>query len=54
MDQDREGEKLEQNLLQDYLSGETNDEKNQRAQDQRPEQESLSGESEKDEKIPDV
>ena len=53
VDQDKEGEKLEQNLLQDYLSGETNDEKNQRAQDQRPEQESLSGESEIDEKIPD-
>ena len=39
VDQDKEGEKLEQNPLQDYLSGETNDEKNQRAQDQRPEQE---------------
>ena len=53
MDQDKEGEKLEQNLLQDYLSGETNDEKNQRSQDQHPGQESLSGESEIDEKIPD-
>ena len=53
MDQDKEGEKLEQKMLQDYLSGETNDEKNQRAQDQHPEQESLSGESEMDEKIPD-
>ena len=30
MDQDKEGKKVEQNLLQDYLSGETNDEKNQR------------------------
>ena len=47
MDQDKEGEKFEQNLLQDYLSGETNDEKNQRAQNQHPEQ------SEIDEKIPD-
>ena len=53
VDQDKEGEKVEQNLLQDCLSGETNDEKNQRAQDQHPRQESLSGESEIDEKIPD-
>ena len=53
MDQDKEGEKVEQNLLQDYLSGETNDEKNQRSQDQHPGIESLSGESEIDEKIPD-
>ena len=53
VDQDKEGEKVEQNLLQDYLSGETNDEKNQRAQDQHPGQESLSGESEIDEKVPD-
>ena len=28
VDQNKEGEKVEQNLLQDYLSGETNDEKN--------------------------
>ena len=53
VDQDKEGEKVEQNLLQDYLSGETNDEKNQRSQDQHPGIESLSGESEIDEKIPD-
>ena len=53
VDQDKEGEKVEQNLLQDYLSGETNDEKNQRAQDQHPGQESLSGESEIDKKVPD-
>ena len=53
VDQDKEGEKLEQNLLQDYLSGETNDEKNQRSQDQHPGIESLSGESQIDEKIPD-
>ena len=35
------------------MSGETNDEKNQRSQDQHPGQENLSGESEIDEKIPD-
>ena len=52
MDQDKEGEKVE-HLLQDYLSGETNDEKNQRSQDQHPGIGSLSGESEIDEKIPD-
>ena len=53
VDQDKEGEKVGQNLMQDYLSGETNDEKNQRSQDQHPGQENLSGESEIDEKIPD-
>ena len=53
VDQDKKGEKIEQNLLQDCLSGETNDEKNQRAQAQHPGQESLSGESDIDEKIPD-
>ena len=53
VDQDKKGERVEQNLLQDCLSGETNDEKNQRAQDQHPGQKSLSGESEIDEKIPD-
>ena len=53
VDQDKEGEKVEQNLLQDCLSGEMNDEKLQRAQDQHPGQESLSGESEIDKKIPD-
>ena len=53
VDQDREGEKVEQNLEQDCLSGETNYEKSQRAQDQHPGQESLSGESEIDEKVPD-
>ena len=53
VDQDKEGEKVEKNLLQDCLSGEMNDEKSQRAQDQYPGQESLSGESEIDEKIPD-
>ena len=53
VDQNKKGEKVEQNLLQDCLSGETNDEKNQRAQDQHLGQESLSGESEIDEKVPD-
>ena len=53
VDQDKEGEKAEQNLLQYCLSGETNDEKSQQVQDQHPGQESLSGESEIDEKVPD-
>ena len=53
VDQDKEGYKAEQNLLQDFLFGEMNNKKNQRAQDQHPGQESLSGESEIDEKIPD-
>ena len=53
VDQDKEGEKVEQNLLQECLFGETNDEKSQRVQDQHPGQESLSGESEIDKKIPD-
>ena len=53
MDQDKEVKKVEQNLLQNYLSGETNDEKNQRSLDQHLGQENLSGESEIDEKIPD-
>ena len=53
MDQDKEGEKVEQNLQHNYLSGETNDEKNQRSQDQHPGQENLSGEFEIDERIPD-
>ena len=52
VDQDEEGKKVEQNLLQDYLSGETNDEKNQRSPDQHLGQENFSGESEIDEKIP--
>ena len=53
MDQDKEGKKVEQNLQHNYLSGETNDEKNQRSQDQHPGQENLSGEFEIDERIPD-
>ena len=53
VDRDEEGEVVEQNLLQDYLSGEKDKEKDQRSQDQHPAQENLSGESEIDEKIPD-
>ena len=53
MDQDKNGGKVEQNLLQDCLSGETNDEESQQVQDQHPGQENLSGESEIDEKVPD-
>ena len=53
VDRGKEGEEVEQKLLQDYLSGEKDDEKNQRSQDQHPGQENLSGESEIDEKIPD-
>ena len=53
VDREKEGEEVEQNLLQDYLSGEKDEEKNQRSQDQHPGQENLSGESEIDEKIPD-
>ena len=53
VDRDKEGEVVEQNLLQDYLSGEKDKEKNQRSQDQHPGQVNLSGESEIDEKIPD-
>ena len=53
MDREEEGEVVEQNLLQDYLSGEKEKEKDQRSQDQHPAQENLSGESEIDEKIPD-
>ena len=53
VDRDKEGEVVEQNLLQDYLSGEKDDEKNQRSQDQHPGQGNLSGESEINEEIPD-
>ena len=53
MDQDKEGEKVERNLVQDCLSGETNSEESQRVQDQHPGQESLSGESDVDEEVPD-
>ena len=53
MDQDKEGEKVERNLVQDCLSGETNGEKSRRFQDQHLGQGSLSGESDVDEKVPD-
>ena len=53
MDQDKEGEKVEQNLLQDCLSGETNDGIDRQVQDRHPGQESLSREFEIDEKVPD-
>ena len=53
VDQDKEGEKVERNLVQDCLSGETNGEKSRRVQDQHPGQGSLSGESDVDEKVPD-
>ena len=52
MDQDKEGEKVERNLVQDGLSGEKNGEKNRRVQDQQPRQGKLSGESDVDEKVP--
>ena len=53
VDQDKEGEKVERNLVQDCLSGETNGEKSRRVQDQHPGQGSLYGESDVDEKVPD-
>ena len=53
VDQYKEDEKVERNLAQDCLSGETNDEKSQRVQDQHPGQGSLSGESDVDEEFPD-
>ena len=53
VDQDKEGEKVERNLVQDCLSEETNGEKSQRVQDQQPGQGSLSGESDIDESVPD-
>ena len=52
-DQDSDSEKVEQKLVQDCLSGETNGEKSRRVQDQHPGQGSLSGESEIDEKVTD-
>ena len=52
-DQDGENEKVERNLEQDCLSGETNGEKSRRVRDQHPGQGTLSGESEIDEKVPD-
>ena len=53
MDQDKEREKVERNLVQDCLSWETNGEKNRRVQVQQPGQGSLSGESDVAGKIPD-
>ena len=53
VDQDKEGVKVERNLVQDCLSGETNTEKSQRVQDQHSGQGSSSGESEIDEEFPD-
>ena len=53
VDQDKEGEKVERNLVQDCLSGETIGEKSRRVPDQNPGQGSSSGESDVDEKVPD-
>ena len=53
VDQDKEGEKVERNLVQDCSSGETNVEKSRRVQGHNPGQGSLSGESDDDEKVPD-
>ena len=53
VDQDKEGVKVERNLVQDCLSGDANNEKSQRAQEQHLGQGSLSGESEIDEEVPD-
>ena len=53
VDQYKEGVKVEQNLVQDCLSGETNNEKSQRVQEQHSGQGSFSGESEIDEEVPD-
>ena len=53
VDQVKERVKVERNLVQDCLSGETNNEKSRRAQEQHSGQGSLSGESEVDEDVPD-
>ena len=52
-DQQKDGEEIDRSLEQDYLSGETNGEESRRVQDQNPGQESLSGESDVEEKVPD-
>ena len=52
-EQDKEGEEVERNLEQDYLSRETNAEESRRSQDQDPGQENLSGDSEIEENNPD-
>ena len=53
VEQDKEGVKVERNLVQDCLSGERNNEGSLRVQEQHPGQGSLSGESEMDEEVPD-
>ena len=53
VNRDKEGEVVEQNLPQDYLSGEKDEEKNQRSQDQHPGEGNLPGESEINKEIPD-
>ena len=50
VDQDKEGEIVERNLVQDCLSGETNGERSRRVQDKHPGQGRL---SDVDEKVPD-
>ena len=52
-DQHKEGEEVERNLEQDYLSGEKNGAESRRVQDQNPWQETFSGESDVEEKFPD-
>ena len=52
-DQDKEGEKVEQNLVQDCFSVATDGEKNRRFQDLHPAQGSFSGEPDVDEKVSD-
>ena len=53
VDQEKEGAKVERNLAQDCLSGETNNEKKQRVQEQHSGQGSFSREFEIDEEVPD-
>ena len=53
VDQEKKGVQVERNLVQDCLSGVTNNEKSQRVQEQHSGQGSLSGESEIDEEVPD-
>ena len=53
MDQEKKGIKVERNLVQDCLSGETNNEKSQRVQEQHPGKGKFVGQSEIVEEIPD-
>ena len=53
VDQDKEGVEVERNLVQDCLSGETNNKGSQRVQEKLPGQGSLSWHSEMDEEVPD-